>query len=805
MGETIEIRFDKLYRYERVQEPCGLGIPVPQGLLRSAREVRVRDGVSLLPSQTRVTSRYQDGSVRFLYTRFLADLPGNRGKILHCELGEEKKQKEALDFGASAPEGFEGIRTDALCGGWQVDCKDLRFTLKDGGEHLFERLEAWGRVYQREQFMGPFLKTDAGAYGLRLGEWKLREPGPVCASFENRAVCSPLSGGKEGFALLCRVTAFAGKPWLDISLGLENATGGERHIVSFWFGIKRTPQSAALLGVPAALSGAGPDSTGCADQTQDYAEGNRFYTVGVKELPRLERLAPVEKVRTCAGRSNYKTFFTVGRNGEKVGETADAKLLLSEANEQFAEVLYGTFFADVTDGDGGVCATLFQAQQNFPKGVTAQEEGLCVLLVPEGIDRVCMAPGMSRRQRFLLHFHPAEEPLSRIDDRSLIYQMPDMPLLSPETYRESGLFPDIFLEKEKRVPEVEIALTAKADTHARCYGMMNWGDTPDQGYTEQGRGGGRLVWSNNEYDYPHAMYLMYVRSGVRRFLDYANVAADHWMDVDVCRHSLNPLRRGGQWEHTFGHCAGGEGVMVCSHQWVEGLLDCYHFTGEERALETAVGIGENILRLLETPPYQVGGESNARETGWALRTLTALYAETGEERWTAKCRWILGHFEEWRKEYGEWVAPYTDNTLIRVGFMISVAVGSLTRYYRVFGGEGLREMILSAVDDLAENCLLENGLFYYKELPSLARNGNNTLLLEAMAIGYELTGEKRYLEYGKKTFEMAVRNTPVNVGGGKRLAEDAVIFGAGSTKQFAQSFLPLAVFYKALAQEGMLS
>mgnify|MGYP000736048214 FL=1 len=33
---------------------------------------------------------------------------------------------------------------------------------------------------------------------------------------------------------------------------------------------------------------------------------------------------------------------------------------------------------------------------------------------------------------------------------------------------------------------------------------------------------------------------------------------------------------------------------------------------------------------------------------------------------------------------------------------------------------------------------MDNGLFYYKELPSLARNGNNTLLLEALAIAYEL-------------------------------------------------------------------
>ena len=40
--------------------------------------------------------------------------------------------------------------------------------------------------------------------------------------------------------------------------------------------------------------------------------------------------------------------------------------------------------------------------------------------------------------------------------------------------------------------DFEISLMAKADGHSRCYGMLNWGDTVDQGYTVQGRGGGKL-------------------------------------------------------------------------------------------------------------------------------------------------------------------------------------------------------------------------------------------------------------------------------------------------------------------------
>ena len=60
---------------------------------------------------------------------------------------------------------------------------------------------------------------------------------------------------------------------------------------------------------------------------------------------------------------------------------------------------------------------------------------------------------------------------------------------------------------------------------------------------------------------------------------------------------------------------------------------------------------------------------------------------------------------KWKEEYGDWLSPYTDNTAIRVGFMISVAVGSVMRYYRVFPREDIKKMIINAVDDLIEKLL----------------------------------------------------------------------------------------------------
>ena len=247
-----------------------------------------------------------------------------------------------------------------------------------------------------------------------------------------------------------------------------------------------------------------------------------------------------------------------------------------------------------------------------------------------------------------------------------------------------------------------------------------------------------------------------------------------------------------------------DSTIVCSHQWVEGLLDYWHFTGDPRAFETAVGIGENVLRLLDTPMFHQKGGINARETGWALRTLSALYRETQDEKWLSRCQWIVGHFTEWKEEYGHWLSPYLDNTFIHVVFMISVAVGSLMRYYRIRPEESLRQMIVDEVEDMVDSCMLEDGTFYYKELPSLNRSGTNPLILEALVYAWELTGDRKFLEAGLVTFGNIMAGNKLSIGGEKRHEGDAVIQSGDGTKTFAQSFLPLAIYYKAAAEEGLL-
>ena len=806
--KPVSIHIDKLYKNDLPAEDCKISVPFAKGILfeQDLPALRLLDPAAktACPLQPFPVAFWPDRSIRYLMLYFQADIPGNGKKTL--TLVKEEADAPVPTAGGSRILLSSPENEDLLAAKNGV----LAFSLKNGSASLFENLSACGLNFSADQFEGPVLTVNGEELPFCIEKWReIPRGGSLSTVLEGDGFYEYEKADQGKLRCTVRITLHAGKPWIDTAVRLFNDTDGDLIPDSWTFAVKRRPDSSLDALAGKAGKGAGvTDSTGCGDMNKTLVSENNdtIYTTGLGELPTLEqefKNADPGTVRSFTGISNYKTRFTISKNGNAVSNEITGPSLVGESNEHFAEVFYGTFFAGFGDGSGGVCSTIYQAHQNFPKAIRANREGILLFLIPESDEKVVFSSGMAREQRFLLHFYDGETPIEALDDRSLIYQMPVTPWIEPAVFGEADILPNLVTPAGKWIDEVEESLINRADRHGRAYGMMNWGDFPDMNYTAQGRGQGRLVWTNNEYDYPHAMFLMYMRTGVRRFLDYARTAALHWMDVDICHYSKDPLWTDGQWEHTAGHNGGSkngngaEGVMVCSHEWVEGLLDLWHLTGEDRAFASAVGIGENVLRLLETPMYQKPGEATARETGWALRTLTALYIETGEDRWLKKSQFIIRQFSEWNDRYGVWLAPYTDNTVIRVGFMISVAVGSLMRFYRVFPDQELKELILGAIDDLTENFMTPYGLFYYKELPSLMRNGNNCLLLESMYIGYELTGDRKYLEFGKKTFWNAIRDSSDH-GGNKRVVEDAVLVGSGPTKSFAQSFLPLVQFYNAM-------
>ena len=91
----VEIYFDKLYRYPRNEEHCFIAIPLKKGELKDLSKVAILQSGKPLPIQEKVTSYYEDGSVRYMFLRFMADLPANSKATLICDFNSPEKSAYA--------------------------------------------------------------------------------------------------------------------------------------------------------------------------------------------------------------------------------------------------------------------------------------------------------------------------------------------------------------------------------------------------------------------------------------------------------------------------------------------------------------------------------------------------------------------------------------------------------------------------------------------------------------------------------------------------------------------------------------
>lgn len=740
---NLLLHFPKLSRFDRIAEPATCAVPFPQGRLEPNESVAVRREGQISPTQTRPTALWPDGSVKWLLVDTLVDLPGNAAADYE------------LSAGTKAPLPPDPVRAADVENAPRIETGRLTLQLVAPGEAgLLRSIAVDGQEVAAEgELAGPEITVGGERLCATVDEdgWRVVEPGPVRLVLEADGV----HVGADGARMLdftARVTAWAGKPWSELHYRIINREDDES------------------LQIDAICWSMSPD-------------------------------VPADGVESAITVSNYRSSTQTAEGGQELRRLIDAEYLLYTSNEQIPEVNYGTFTAHWRHHErGGIAASLFQAYQNFPKALGVGPEGLRVEIVPADSDGLTLLRGMAKGHRFLLHPHTGDISQEEVIVRGLQYQMPDRPSVAPEVYREADVMPDLFVDEP--VARVERRLLDLADSRTRAFGMLHWGDGPERGYTDQGRGRGDLVYCNLEYDFPRAALIMFARTGERRMLDYLLVSAEHWMEVDVCHHSDDPLRHQGMIVHSARHASGG---ITVSHEWVEGMLDYYHQTGDRFALETALGVGENVLRHLERMMARGVGAFSARETGWAIRTLVALYEETHEERWLEPAETIVGHFEQWMNEHGAWLSPYTDHTLVRVPFMITVAVNGLMCYYRARPEERVKRMVVQAIDDLLEHCMMYDGRFYYKELPSLQRRGAGTQSLQGLAHAYTLTGDDRYLRAGMDSFELSLQPEAPGWSGGKYAHDDAVIDPRGpGPKSFPACLEPIGRFYRCAVEAGLL-
>jgi hypothetical protein len=263
------------------------------------------------------------------------------------------------------------------------------------------------------------------------------------------------------------------------------------------------------------------------------------------------------------------------------------------------------------------------------------------------------------------------------------------------------------------------------------------------------------IWANNEYDVIWCIGGEAMRAGRSDLLTPLRWFARHAIEVDFVHYSDDPWQHHGSPTHSANHNLSS---AYPSHIWTQGLIEYHCLTGDLDAREVAVKLGHTIIRNLEHETRGQDFWGFNREIGWAMLALVQLYEflPPDERRpfgdYAGRIAdYLAGYDLEGQREAVKLssVDPMDDiyHQIAGAFFGYASMAEAVDRYARLTGRDDLHAWLgglLARVRDASVN---------------LARRGRlleptRRMVPHGMAIGYEITGNRRFLEVGLACLEM---------------------------------------------------
>ncbi len=265
-----------------------------------------------------------------------------------------------------------------------------------------------------------------------------------------------------------------------------------------------------------------------------------------------------------------------------------------------------------------------------------------------------------------------------------------------------------------------------------------------------------LVWENNEYDVIFAFASEIMRRG--RYDLWQTVArlARHNIEVDFLHlHDEERLHRSTP-AHSADHTTTGS---YPSHFWTQGLLAYYCMSGDIDALEVACGLGDKIIETFQNEELRSSVIGFNREIGWPVLALSYLDTYSGEDRFRAQLDDLLSYLVAFDRGNPpgsvnlSGVDPYHPFTRQLLGAFFGYAsmVEGIDHYIRRTGDEKVRAWLVTFISELRD--ALKH---VHNKGESMPFTQMQTL---GMAIGYELTGDRSFLETGIVTLQELMDST----------------------------------------------
>jgi hypothetical protein len=755
----------------RTRWPVTSGVPFVAGALRDANAVELRreDG-GMVPLQTDVLARWPDGSVRWLLLDFQTNLAAGQ------------KQRFALHTtaatSAASPNVAGTLRVVATAERTTIDTGPLRIELSRDG---FDPLGAvWldrngdGRFSADERVTasgaGLFVRDTQGRrFESRRApaEIVVEESGPLRASVR----VSGRHAADDGtmFSYVLRLHAFRGQPFVRCFYTFINDQQD-----SVMTSIKE-------LGVIARLA---PE-----------AEASRGG--GAVQAPGAGRVFQVDE-----------SHFEI--DGRAAGTHAQNWAVQSGANAGIAvgvRALWQQWPKSIEAHDGAITLGLcpeFQAGRYDGKGL-AEENKLYYALRQGGHT---FKIGVAKTHEFWATFFTGEPQTNVLADFFAAAEEPLLATAEPSYVSATdaaGVFPPADVKKYSGYDRwLDRALTGhlRRREQVREYGLLNYGDW----FGER-----EVNWGNLEYDLQRGMFLQYLRTGERRFFTRGAEGARHHIDVDVVHATKPQLKNpwglppkvGEIWLHSLNHTGGyyanaplpvdrtyqmGHSSNY-GHVWISGDLDYYYLTGDRRAREVALQVGDMMASAMTAKV-----STHIRTLGWPTILVLSAYEATGDAKYLDAATRNWDALKQSLDPKRGWVVKLASDHCLHpagstlqerntkyqdqrcegnVPFMEGLTLCALARYHHHTGNPEVLKAITVGIDQMIRECWLEDvKTFRYTACPLSSKTSYGLFLLAAEAMAYEarLTGNREHQRILREGFRTAVSKDGAN-GFGKTLAQ----------------------------------
>jgi len=611
----------------RHQHPITSGVPLPRGLLKSARLLQLMDGQGrFVPAVIEERARWpEDGSLQWVQVHFAASLPAD-GQVVYFLRRVGGLPRFPSPIGLSRRR--EGV---------EVVTGPLRLAMGGSSRQLLDQVwvdENWGydfsartRILNSGRFR-MILKSGGNTYGM--GPWsgnrvEVEEANAFRAVIKVSGTFVSEDAGVAPLDYVARVTVYGGKTFLRLDLSLVRPCGsgtGEFPVEGFSLEARLNldPLSRRF-----ALGGGDRDHQGHFDRTStvslhlDSADSYRLSGVDAEET------APAAGGRESVSR-------TVRRGVAK-------------------EFRSNLGWADLSDERHGLAVGVRQFRHLFPKAFEIKRSGsLIVRLFPEEAEPLNLPAGGSRTHQMLFYFHGNRGLVQgRVKNELMGLQKPVYAFASPSWYCRAsqalGLLsessPEVYREGywplvrrvESRIERLRESLVTALDRR---------GEGENDGYGRLGSSGGRprqasvttaaksIRRTDDRGDsLAQALYLHFFRTGDPRSLEVAEQLVDHWADF------------GGSGRPRPG--SGGCGPSGWDGNSREFLLYSFLLTGNRRALDAAHSWLEQAAVADEVNPARA-----PRHAAAVLAGLVRGYQVLGDERYLEKARWILEVIRAWQ-------------------------------------------------------------------------------------------------------------------------------------------------------------